>query len=81
MDKHIHDGWNYFTWTEPEDYPRYRFYRFTGSQEGSCRITEIKVMGWETVDNDDEDRVCTAVFVDHEGTETTLDNSVTFSGS
>lgn len=81
MDESIHDGWNYVTWTEPEDYPRFRFYKFTGGQTGSCRLTEIKAQGLETVDNEDESRQCTPHFVDHEGTETELANLVTFEGS
>lgn len=30
MGEGIHDGWNYHTYTDPEDYPKYRFYKFTG---------------------------------------------------
>jgi hypothetical protein len=81
MDISVHDGWNYKTWTEAEDYPKYRFYKFTGGQEGSCLITEIKAQGTETVDNDDETRQCTPTFVDHEGTETELLNTVSYDGS
>jgi hypothetical protein len=54
MDENVHDGWNYNTWDDAADYPKYRFYRFQGNEWGSCLITEIKMQGLETVDNNDE---------------------------
>ena len=48
---------------------------------GSCRVTEIKLQGLETIDNDAESRECTAHFIDTEGNETPLDNKVTYVGS
>lgn len=40
----------------------------------------MKLQGLETVDDDSESRMCTAYFVDHEGTETNLANPVTYHG-
>lgn len=28
MDDNVHSGWNYYTWDEPANYPKFRFYRF-----------------------------------------------------
>jgi hypothetical protein len=78
MDGSVHDGWNYKVWTDSEDYPKFRFYKFTGTYSGSCRLTEVKLQGLETVDNDSENRMCSAYFIDHEGIETNLANPVTY---
>jgi len=67
MDENVHDGWNYHKWTEPADYPRYRYYRFYGTKAGSCVINEIKATGVETVDSPDQNKACSAV-VDINGT-------------
>lgn len=31
VDDNIHEGWNYVKWEDPDEYPRYRFYRFYSS--------------------------------------------------
>jgi len=67
MDENIHDGWNYHKWTDPADYPRYRYYRFYGTKAGSCVINEIKATGVVTVDSPDQNKACSAV-VDINGT-------------
>jgi hypothetical protein len=58
-----HEGWNYHVWENPADYPKYRFYRFSGNKTGSCIINEIKITGVETIDNSDANRACTAELV------------------
>jgi hypothetical protein len=41
--KNIHEGWNYHSWQEPADYPKYRYYRFSNSNANGCyAIHEIK---------------------------------------
>jgi hypothetical protein len=31
IDENLHEGWNYYKWEKPEDYPKYRFYRFAAA--------------------------------------------------
>jgi pantothenate synthetase len=31
IDENIHEGWNYHKWELPEEYPKYRFYRFAAA--------------------------------------------------
>jgi hypothetical protein len=64
MDENVHEGWNYKIWDAPADYPKYRFYRFYGTKIGSCRFTEIKLQGIETVNIDTADTTCTPVYID-----------------
>jgi hypothetical protein len=47
LDEDVREGWNYQTWGE--DQPRFRFYRFRGSEKDSCLFTEIKASGLEIV--------------------------------
>lgn len=47
----MHEGWNYYSWALPADYPRFRYYRFYGSVAGSCKVNEIKFIGVETIDD------------------------------
>lgn len=61
MDENVHEGWNYFKWSEPSQYPRYRYYRFYGTKAGSCTINEIKATGVETVDSRDANKACSGV--------------------
>lgn len=63
MGENVHEGWNYHTWDNPTQYPKYRHYRFTGSKSGSCIISEIKITGVETIDNNDAIRSCSAELV------------------
>lgn len=36
LNDNAHDGWNYYTWSTPQDYPRFRFYRFYQNSNGAC---------------------------------------------
>jgi hypothetical protein len=77
--ENLHAGWNYHKWDTPEDYPKYRFYRFSGSTNGGCNINEITFTGVETIDDEAETYTCSAkVVLDEE--ETAL-NSVDYMGS
>jgi hypothetical protein len=57
-DENVHEGWNYFNWEDAAAYPKYQFYRFSGSESGSCKINEIKFIGVETIDDDQTSKVC-----------------------
>lgn len=81
MDENVHEGWNYHLWEEANLYPKYRFYRFTGTKSGSCLINEIKVTGTETVDNSDSVRACTPKLISADGSTTTLNADVSYDGS
>lgn len=50
-DDNIHEGWNYYKWDDPADYPKYQFYRFSSPNSKGCLLNEIKMAGVETVDN------------------------------
>jgi hypothetical protein len=58
VDESVHEGWNYHAWEDPADYPKYRFYKFSGTKTGSCLINEIKITGVETIDISDTDSSC-----------------------
>jgi hypothetical protein len=79
IDDNLHSGWNYHKWDSPDDYPKYRFYRFYGASSGACAINEITFTGVETIDNSDSSYTCEAkIVIDEE--ETSL-NSVEYQGS
>jgi len=63
LSENTHDGWNYHEWKEPADQPKYKFYRFKGTKANSCRITEIKFTGVETVDSALENVKCDAQLI------------------
>ena len=50
-DLNIHEGWNYFTWDNIEDRPKYRFYRFHSYYIEACTMREISFQGVETIDD------------------------------
>lgn len=82
VDEKIHDGWNYFKWETPEEYPKYRFYRISGDGEKrrSCRINEITFTGVETMDNEDSSLSC-PVKIKQDGVDVDTElNSVTYQG-
>jgi hypothetical protein len=60
VDQNIHDGWNYYKWENGTDQPKYRYYRFSGKNKGSCLINEIKFSGVETIDNLNPIHTCEA---------------------
>jgi len=35
FDDNVHEGWNYYNW-EDDEQPAYRYYRFYGTEDGSC---------------------------------------------
>lgn len=63
VDANLHSGWNYYNWEDPNDYPKYRFYRFFGSSSGACSINEITFTGVETIDNEENSFTCAAKIV------------------
>lgn len=62
MDENVHAGWNYHKWDEGEE-PRYRYYRFFGTQRKGCVMNEIAFTGVETIDSNDETFTCPAKLV------------------
>jgi len=44
----VHEGWNVYS-SFDTDSTYYRFYRYYGTQNGSCAVTEIKFIGNEVV--------------------------------
>ena len=60
VDQNVHDGWNYFKWDNGTVEPKFRYYRFSGQNKGSCLINEIKFSGVETIDNLNEIHTCDA---------------------
>lgn len=77
-DENIHDGWNYFSWETPEEYPKYQIYRFYGTQ--TCNhINEVTFTGVETVDNEDSSYTCPVKLVRGESSEDL--NSITYEGT
>mmetsp|Transcript_29161 Transcript_29161/g.43947 ORF Transcript_29161/g.43947 Transcript_29161/m.43947 type:complete len:194 (-) Transcript_29161:1358-1939(-) len=57
-DVNIHEGWNYYNWDDPEEYPSYRYYRFYSSQKGGCNMREVTFRGVETIQDTNEQKVC-----------------------
>lgn len=56
----LHEGWNYVDYRdEGAVKPVYNSYRFKGSAEGACRITEFKLHGVEAIDDDQDRYACT----------------------
>jgi hypothetical protein len=50
-DEEVHSGWNYIAWEKAEDQPKYRYYRFYGTEEGSCVLSEAQLWGVSTIDS------------------------------
>ena len=55
----IHEGWNYIDFREDGvNKPAYNSYRFSGSESGSCRITEFKLHGVQAIADENESYSC-----------------------
>jgi hypothetical protein len=50
-DDNIHEGWNYYEWTDAASKPRHNQYRFYAAGASACRINEVKFTGVETVND------------------------------
>jgi 23S rRNA U2552 (ribose-2'-O)-methylase RlmE/FtsJ len=75
VDDNIHEGWNYYTWEEVEEYPKYRYYRFYSSHSGAgCDLHEMKMTGVETVDHSESTYTCEATVEMRNVTLETLEN-------
>lgn len=78
----IHEGWNYIDYREESDIkPAYNSYRFYGSVQGSCQITEFKLHGVEAVADTSDSYTCTPkIFIDGTDISVTL-NDITYSAT
>jgi len=48
----IHEGWNYLNFrAKGNAKPAYNSYRFKGSVAGSCRVTEFRLTGVQTIED------------------------------
>jgi len=45
----VHEGWNYFDFGDGNLKPRFNSYKFIGKTKGSCRVTEFKLIGVQTI--------------------------------
>jgi len=54
----IHEGWNYYNYP-PGSYLKYRYYRFFGTDYGSCIVGEISLRGYEVIDSNSTTFDCT----------------------
>lgn len=63
LNDNAHDGWNYYSWSTPADYPKFRFYRFYQDSSGACQINEIKLRGVEVRSDTTQDLTCDAKLV------------------
>jgi hypothetical protein len=59
VDEEIHEGWNYYTFDSGEE-PKYRFYRYYGSETGSCMVGEAGFRGYEVIANSDKTYKCSS---------------------
>ena len=51
IDQAVHEGWNYHDFDEGSE-PSFNIYRFQGSAQGACRISEVTLHGIESIDSD-----------------------------
>jgi hypothetical protein len=78
----IHEGWNYMRWDDAATQPKYRFYRFysNGGNANSCKISEIKFQGIETMDDTNPSMNCaTTLYLN--GVKTDLATTVQYTGT
>jgi hypothetical protein len=79
----LHNGWNTIIWDidDGDTLPSYNAYRFLGSGEGACRVSEVKIVGVEAISNEDSSYACTPVMtvddVEYSLEDVTYDSSVT----
>lgn len=78
LDASIHEGWNYFDFAEGEE-ASYRFYRFFGSNSGSCLVNEVHIFGVEVINDSASTYSCTPHLSINDAV--TLLNDVTYDGS
>jgi hypothetical protein len=76
----VHEGWNYYSWTDPATQPNYSGYRFLGNNTGACLINEIKFQGTKTIDDNNNDYTCPAKLIIDEVSQD-LPNSVDYKDS
>lgn len=56
----LHEGWNYIDYRDDgAEKPAYNSYRFYGTAQGACRITEFKLHGVEAIDDESDSYSCT----------------------
>jgi hypothetical protein len=58
--KEIHEGWNYYDF-EVDEMPAYRFYRFYGTESGSCTVNEVHLFGVEVIQDENSSYECTPI--------------------
>ena len=75
IDAGVHEGWNSHDFEEGS-YPSFNIYRFQGSAQGACRVSEVKLHGIESIDSDETSYACTPK-ITLDGTTTEL-SPVTF---
>ena len=58
--ENVHEGWNYFDFgDEGNSRPAYNSYKFIGKSAGSCRVTEFKLIGVQTILDSNPTYSCT----------------------
>lgn len=77
VDDTVSSGWNYMTYDDPLTQPKYNSYRFYGKEKHSCKINEIELHGFETIDSSSETHDCTPK-VTLNGSSTALTNAITY---
>lgn len=80
VDDTVSSGWNYVAYDDPLTQPKYGSYRFYGNETHSCKISEIELHGFETIDSSSETHDCTPT-VNINGTSTALRNAITYSSA
>ena len=58
VDAGVHEGWNGHDFEEGS-HPSFNIYRFQGSAQGACRVSEVKLHGVESIDSDEPSYTCT----------------------
>jgi hypothetical protein len=51
VDDAVSSGWNYVTYDDISTQPKFSSYRFYGNDTDSCKISEIELHGFETIDS------------------------------
>lgn len=59
----MHSGWNYIAWSDAKEQPKYRYYRFKGSEAGACVINEVELWGVSTIDSAASSYECKAELI------------------
>jgi len=78
--ENVHEGWNYLDYRDiVHERPSYNSYKFKGNMKGSCRVTEFKLTGVQTIFDHNSTFTCTPKVII--GSATTGLTPVTFSAA